>query len=116
MSNHHFDGIVTVIAVANYATARSWYVTLLGEPSLEPVPGTGEWNIGSFWLQVTEDPQRAGHSVVILRTNNLEAQLALCTGAGQAVAPIQDFGFITLAEVSDPDGNLLQIVQETPEN
>lgn len=112
MAGHSFDSVIPVVAVSNYTASRSWYVNLLGEPAIEPETGTGEWAIGSSWLQVTEDPQRAGHSIAILGTMDVESQVAACLAAGCSVSPIQDYGFIKLAELSDPDNNKLQIVQE----
>ena len=116
MTDHHFDSTIAVVTVSDYTASRKWYVNLLGEPAVEPEPGTGEWAIGSSWLQVTEDPQRAGRSIAILGSSDVEAQVASCTAAGCAVSPIQDFGFIKLAELSDPDDNKLQIVQEITES
>lgn len=115
MAQHFFNSTIPVVNVKDLATARQWYVKLLGEPTVEPEPGTAEWSLGGCWLQVTEAPEHAGHSVVVLGTSDIEAQVKQSNTDGVTVSEIQDFGFIKLAELTDPDGNTLQVVQEVAE-
>ena len=113
---HFFDSVVSVVTVKDYAAARAWYSQLLGEPASEHEPGTGEWKIGDTWLQVTEDPSRAGHAIAVLMTQDLAGQVVACKEYGMNVGETQDFGFIRLAIVADPDGNQLQMVEAVVED
>lgn len=116
MIKHHFTSIISVINVNDYTAAKKWYIELLGEPTIEPEETTGEWNIANHWLQVTENSEHVGHSVVILGSDDIAAQVKLCKDKGQIVSDIQDFGVIKLAELKDPDGNTIQIVEEVAQN
>lgn len=112
MVKHHFISAMSVINVNSYTAARKWYVELLGDPTIEPEATTGEWSIADHWLQVTENAEHAGHSVVILGSDDIAAQVRLYKDKGHIVSDIQDFDIIKLAELKDPDSNTIQIVEE----
>ncbi len=73
-----FNDIAAVVATRDYPIARAWYSRVIGrDPDLEPVDGVAEWQIATTaWLQLVEDPDRAGKSAVRIGVDDLSAQLA----------------------------------------
>lgn len=63
------------ICVADYAAARVWYERLLGsEPSFVAHETECVWELGEHrFLFIEEDPARAGHAVVTIFVEDLEA-------------------------------------------
>jgi hypothetical protein len=110
-----FNDIAAVVATRDYAVARSWYSSLIGrEPDLEPIEGVAEWQIAATaWLQLMEDPDRAGRSAVRIGVDDLEAQIADLTSLGietGEVVVIADV--VKVLDVADPDGNEVSFVQD----
>ena len=104
-----FNDIAAVIATRDYAAARSWYSRVIGrEPDLEPIEGVAEWQIAATaWLQLVEDPDRAGKTAVRIGVDDLAAQIEELTDAegiatGELVV-IADL--VKVVDVADPDGN-----------
>lgn len=109
------NDIAAVVATRDYAVARSWYSRLVGrEPDLEPVDAVAEWQItATAWLQLVEDPQRAGKSAVRFGVDDLDAQVAELADAGIAPGePVIVPGIVKIVDVADPDGNEVSFVQE----
>ena len=79
-----FNDIAAVVATRDYAAARSWYSRVIGrDPDLEPMAGVAEWQIAATaWLQLIEDPDRAGKSALRIGVDDLEAQIAELDGRG----------------------------------
>jgi hypothetical protein len=110
-----FDDIAAVIATRDYGAARSWYSRVIGrEPDLEPVDGVAEWQItATAWLQLVEDPQRAGKSAVRIGVADLDAQVAELSESGIAAGePTVIADMVKVVDVSDPDGNEVSFVEE----
>ena len=109
------NDIAAVVATRNYAFARSWYSGLIGrEPDLEPIDAVAEWQItATAWLQLVDDPQRAGKSAVRFGVDNLDAQVAELTDAGIATGePVIIAGVVKIVDVADPDGNEVSFVED----
>ena len=110
-----FNDIAAVIATNDYATARSWYVRVIGrEPDLEPIDGVGEWQIASTaWLQLAEDHHRAGRTAVRIGVDDLAAQVAELNAEGIATGePVVIADMVTVVDVADPDGNEVSFVED----
>jgi len=62
------------IRVRDFAAARPWYATLLGnEPSFQPHDTEAVWELGEHrFVYIVEDAERAGASVVTLFVEDLE--------------------------------------------
>ena len=62
------------IRVRDFAAARPWYETLLGnEPSFLPHETEAVWELGEHrFVYIVEEPERAGWSVVTLFVEDLE--------------------------------------------
>lgn len=87
--------------------AEKWYTRLFGHgPDARPMPGLLEWHLGdTYGLQVWAEPDRAGHSSVVLAETELDAAAARLTAAGIDHAGPQPGGGARILQVSDPDGN-----------
>ncbi len=109
------NDVAAVVAVRDYAAARSWYGRLIGRaPDLEPIDGVAEWQIAeTAWLQVIEDRDRAGRSAVRFGVDDLAAQVAALTGDGITVGePVVIAGLVEVVDVADPDGNEVSFVAD----
>ena len=110
-----FNDIAAVIATKNYATARSWYVRVIGrEPDLEPIEGVGEWQIAATaWLQLAEDHDRAGKTAVRLGVDDLAAQVSALHAEGIETGELVVIAdLVEVVDVADPDGNEVSFVQD----
>jgi hypothetical protein len=110
-----FNDIAAVVATRDYSAARSWYSRVIGrEPDLEPVDGVAEWQItATAWLQLVEDPQRAGKSAVRIGVADLGVQIAELTEFGIAAGePAIIADTVKVVDVSDLDGNEVSFVEE----
>jgi catechol 2,3-dioxygenase-like lactoylglutathione lyase family enzyme len=99
------------LPVADHAAAAPWYERLFGEPPfMRPHDHESVWRLEEHaWVYVVEDPERAGHGLLTLLVDDLDAQVAALAERGLATDPIHtmDNGVRT-AEIRDPDGNLLK--------
>lgn len=102
-----FTGITANIAVSNENRAREWCSRLFGRgPDLTPMSGLLAWDFAEeFGLQAWTDPDRAGHSTVVIRTSDLDALGSAVQSAGIAHQGIGPGGGQRILPVSDPDGN-----------
>ncbi|WP_257162429.1 VOC family protein [Corynebacterium cystitidis] len=113
----YLDSVYAVTVVKDLSATRAWYEKLFGPAAVDPEPTTAEWKTAEgSWLQVTEDAERAGKSIAIIGTTDLDAQLKLCEDNGIATGELQDYGFIRLAIAEDPEGNQLQFVEEVTDS
>ena len=110
-----FNDIAAVVATRDYPVARAWYSRLIGrDPDLEPIDGVAEWQIATTaWLQLVEDPDRAGKSAVRIGVDDLSAQLAELDEAGIVGGePVVIAGVVRVVDIADPDGNEVSFVEE----
>lgn len=101
------------VAVRDLADAVGWYERLLGRPpDARPMSEVAEWKFAKGgWIQVFEDPERAGHSAVTLVEGSLDEQLSDLEAMGIAVESSTDTDSVRTAIVVDPDGNQLVLAQ-----
>jgi len=105
-----FAGMV----VRNRDQAADWYERLLGRPpDFLPNPIEAVWQVaatGSIYLLA--NPDHAGHSVMTLVVDDLEATLKEIAERGIAAGAIEEVeGAGRKSTMTDPDGNALQIVE-----
>jgi len=95
--------------VHDAAAAEEWYTRLFGrEPDARPMPGLLEWHLGdTYGVQVWAEPERAGHSSMVLDESDLDERAARLDAAGIAHEGPQDATTVRILPVSDPDGNRL---------
>jgi predicted enzyme related to lactoylglutathione lyase len=104
-----------VLCVSDLARARSWYQKLFGKaPDLSPMPEVHEWYFGQGGVQVVDDPGRAGRGMLTLITDDLEAIRAELEQKGLALGKASGGDFARIAQIQDPDGNLITFAQPGP--
>ena len=100
--------LFAVISVTDYAAARAWYERLLGsEPSFVAHDTECVWEVGEHgFLAVNEDPARAGHSVVTMFVEDLEAVVSDVASRGIEPAKRETYSNgVRKTTYRDPDGN-----------
>lgn len=106
------DSVTAVIAVRDLTASRRWYEHILGPATAEPDALTAEWKIANdAWIRVTQDKERAGNSIVAIRTSNLTEQVKLYEGRAVLPIEIEDLGYARRAVAVDPDGNQIHFLE-----
>ncbi|NNG37384.1 VOC family protein [Nakamurella aerolata] len=93
--------------VTDLDRAEQWYTSLFDrEPDARPMPGLIEWHLGdAFGVQVWSEPDRAGHSSVVLEETDLDAATEHATQVGIDHEGPQPGGRARILQLKDPDGN-----------
>ena len=106
------------LPVTDHAAAEPWYERLFGEPPfMRPHDTESAWQLEEHaWVYVVQDAGRAGHGLLTVLVDDLDAQLAGLAERGLTTDPVEtmDNGVRT-AEIRDPDGNLLKFGQPPEE-
>lgn len=109
----HVEHVLAVVAVTDIGAGRDWYSRLFGrEPDNNPMPNLVEWQVvDGGWVQVTEDPQRAGNAMLNLAVSDLDEgvrEVGECgLNPGQIVEANKG---VRLCAINDPDDNVIQLV------
>ena len=108
------DVLFVGVAVADLARAVPWYENLFGrEPDIVPNEQEVMWKVvDGGWLYVVEDPDRAGGAIVTLSFPDLDAVVREVTERGltpEPTKPVGDAG--RKAKLTDPDGNLVSMIE-----
>jgi hypothetical protein len=79
-----------------------------------PIDNVADWQItATAWLQVVEDPERAGRTAVRFGVDNLETQVAELNAAGMTQGELVVIAdMVKVVDVADPDGNEVSFVQD----
>ncbi|MDP1846832.1 MAG: VOC family protein [Solirubrobacteraceae bacterium] len=103
MSPHLFAGL----PVTNFAAALDWYEQLLGEPSFFPHETEAVWTLGEDRsVYVVQDPSRAGHGLVTIFVEGLDASLEQIAARGLAPDERETYANgVRKMIFRDPDGN-----------
>jgi hypothetical protein len=117
MSESNLVSVVGVLPVTDHAKAVTWYQKWIGRaPDVEPMDGIAEWQLSeNAWIQVTVDPESAGHTTVVVGVKDIDAQRSACAAVEIAVGDVNDYGFVKTTEAIDPAGNKILFVQESQE-
>ena len=105
MSLHLFAGL----RVRDFETARSWYERLLGEPAFLPHETEAVWTLEEGRsVYIVEHPDGAGHSVVTLFLDDLDAHVAAVAARGLEPDERETYSNgVRKVLYHDPDGNEL---------
>jgi catechol 2,3-dioxygenase-like lactoylglutathione lyase family enzyme len=100
---HLFAGL----RVRDFEAARPWYERLLGEPAFLPHDTEAVWTIADERsVYIVEHPEGAGHSVVTLFVDDLDAQIAAIAARGLEPAETETYANgVRKVIYRDPDGN-----------
>lgn len=105
MSMHLFAGL----RVREFGEARKWYERLLGEPTFFAHDTEAVWTLAEGRsVYVVEDAARAGHCVVTIFADDLDAQVVEIAARG--LHPDERLTYsngVRKAVYRDPDGNEL---------
>lgn len=107
------DFVLAVVAVSDIEAGRAWYTTLFGrEPDNNPMPNLVEWQVtDGAWVQVTEDPVRAGNGMLNLAVSDIEEGAREVHEMGLATGEIIDANKgVRLCPLADPDNNMIHLV------
>ena len=105
--------VLAVVAVRELERAQTWYEQFFGRPADNtPMPTLIEWRaVGTGWVQVTVDPERAGSTLLNFAVDDLPGHVGELTGRGLAPGEIQDASKgVQLSSLTDPDGNTLTLI------
>jgi catechol 2,3-dioxygenase-like lactoylglutathione lyase family enzyme len=100
---HLFAGV----RVRDFQATRPWYDRLFGEPSFFPHDTEAVWTLADDRsVYVVEHGAGAGHSVVTIFVDDLDAQIAAIAARGLDADEIQTYANgARKAAYRDPDGN-----------
>jgi catechol 2,3-dioxygenase-like lactoylglutathione lyase family enzyme len=103
--------IYTALLTSDLEAAEGWYTKLLGrEPDNRPMDTLVQWELfGQVGLALSTDTQIAGRGVMFLYVDDLAAERRRLQGLGIAVGDDIEGDYSTLAQVRDPDGNVLTL-------
>ena len=103
LSVHLFAGL----RVRDFQAARPWYEQLFGEPSFFPHDTEAVWTLAEDRsVYVVEHPEGAGHCVVTLFLDDLDAYVAEIAGRGLEPDERETYANgVRKIVYHDPDGN-----------
>ncbi|MEO5709086.1 MAG: VOC family protein [Nocardioidaceae bacterium] len=96
------------IPVRDFDTARAWYERLLGRPpSFLPHDTEAVWEVAEHrYVYVVQDPDRAGHAVLTLFVDDLDARVAAMAERGLGPATSETYeNDVRKITYRDDDGN-----------
>jgi catechol 2,3-dioxygenase-like lactoylglutathione lyase family enzyme len=106
MSLHLFAGL----RVWDFEAARPWYERLLGEPAFFPHATEAVWTLADdrSSVYVVEHARGAGHSVVTIFVDDLDARVAAIAARGLEPDDLETYSNgVRKVVYRDPDGNEL---------
>jgi catechol 2,3-dioxygenase-like lactoylglutathione lyase family enzyme len=103
--------IYTSLLAADLAAAEGWYTKLLGRrPDHRPMATLVQWELFDHGgLMLSSSAEIAGHGVLFLYVDDLAAERRRLQGLGIALGDDNAGEYSTLAQVRDPDGNLVTL-------
>jgi catechol 2,3-dioxygenase-like lactoylglutathione lyase family enzyme len=103
--------IYTALLTADLAAAEAWYTKLLGRgPDYRPMDTLVQWELfdqGGLMLSISNEI--AGRGVMFLYVADVAAERRRLRGLGIVLGDDIKGDYSTLAQVRDPDGNLLTL-------
>jgi predicted enzyme related to lactoylglutathione lyase len=101
------ERVLAQMTVSDLASASDWYSRLFDRgPDANPMEGLLEWHLAdAFGVQVWAEPDRAGHSSVVLDETDLDGRLEQLTRNGIDHGGAQEATASRIAVVTDPEGN-----------
>ena len=103
--------IYTALLTADLAVAEGWYTKLLGRrPDHRPMDTLVQWELfdeGGLMLSTSEEI--AGRGVLFLYVSDLAAERRRLQRLGIILGDDNEGDYSTLAQVRDPDGNLITL-------
>ncbi|MFG2307375.1 VOC family protein [Streptomyces sp. NPDC048566] len=110
--------VLAVAPVRDIEKAVAWYERLLGRPAdRRPMPGLADWHLTSAgWVQVFQDPEHAGSTLLNLAVDDLDRELAALSSRGLTAGEVRPgAGRVRFAALHDPDGNRVTLIENPVE-
>lgn len=110
----NFQTIYAAVAVADIERSITWYSNLFGRKFDDrPMKEAAEWRLTSGGgVQLVLDDKRAGRSRATLGLHDLDRTVEDAKARGIELVPLDvSSGPFKLAQVTDPDGNVLTFAQ-----
>jgi glyoxylase I family protein len=107
------EHVLAVVPVSDVPRSEQWYASLFGRPAdNNPMPTLVEWQVvPGGWVQVFNDPDRAGSGLINFAVDELDRHLAELRGRGVEPGEIADANRgVRLSTVTDPDGNTIRFI------
>jgi catechol 2,3-dioxygenase-like lactoylglutathione lyase family enzyme len=103
--------VYTALLTADLAAAEGWYTKLLGRrPDYRPMDTLVQWELfDQGGLALSTDDDIAGRGVMFITVADLAAERRRLQGLGIVLGDDMPGDYSTLAQVRDPDGNLLTL-------
>jgi catechol 2,3-dioxygenase-like lactoylglutathione lyase family enzyme len=103
--------IYAALLTANLAAAEAWYTRLLGRaPDYRPMDTLVQWELfGDAGLMLSTSEEIAGQGVVFFYVDDVAAERRRLREVGIALGEDIEGDYSTLAQVRDPDGNLVTL-------
>ena len=103
--------IYTALLTANLEAAEGWYTKLLGRgPDYRPMDTLVQWELfDQGGLMLSSSDEIAGRGVMFLYVDDIAAERRRLRALGIALGDDIEGDYSTLAQVRDPDGNLLTL-------
>ena len=103
--------IYTALLTADLAAAEGWYTKLLGRgPDYRPMDTLVQWELfDQGGVALSTDSEIAGRGVMFLIVDDFAAERRRLQGLGIVLEDDIEGDYSTLAQVRDPDGNLLTL-------
>ena len=103
--------IYTALLTADLAAAERWYTKLLGRgPDHRPMDTLVQWELfDQVGVALSTDEDIAGRAAVFLIVDDVAAERHRLQGLGIVLGDDIEGDYSTLAQVRDPDGNLLTL-------
>ena len=101
--------IYTALLTADLAAAEGWYTKLLGRrPDHRPMDTLVQWELfAKGGLMLSSSDEIAGKGVLFVYVEDLAAERRRLQGQGIALGGDIPGDYSTLAQLRDPDGNLI---------
>ncbi|MGI6853871.1 VOC family protein [Mesorhizobium sp. 1B3] len=103
--------IYTALLTADLAAAEDWYSKVLGRgPDYRPMDTMVQWELSEQGgLVLSTDNEIAGRGMMFLVVGDVAAERYRLQGQGIVLGDDIEGDYSTLAQVPDPDGNLLTL-------
>jgi predicted enzyme related to lactoylglutathione lyase len=103
--------IYTALLAADLAAAEGWYTKLFGRgPDHRPMHTLVQWELfGQGGLMLSSSDEIAGKGVMFLYVDDLPAERRRLQGLGIVIGDDIPGDYSTLAQLHDPDGNLITL-------
>ena len=101
----------TALLTEDLSSAKGWYTKLLGRgPDHRPMDTLVQWELfDQGGLMLSSSEEIAGKGVIFLYVDDLAAERRRLQGLGIALGDDIPGDYSTLAQLRDPDGNLITL-------